>query len=254
MDLSERPRDVSQLERRHPWELARFRFFRQILVEGELEPRRVLDAGAGDAWFAQQLLALLPAEAAVTCWDAHYTPETVASLRAAASPRARFTKDRPSDRYDLIMLLDVLEHVEHDREFLAALLRENLAANGAVLVSVPAWQELFTSHDTRLRHHRRYRPSAALQLIEQSGLSVVRRGGLFHSLLVPRVVEKARELLVPSQTAAHAAPPSLSWQRGALVTRAIDLALSADNHVSLLASKAGVDLPGLSWWALCRRP
>ena len=228
MDLSERPQDASQLERRHPWEVARFRFFQQVLLDGQLEPRRVLDAGAGDAWFAQQLLSYLSADATVTCWDAHYTPETIASLRAAASPRAQFTKDRPSERYDLIMLLDVLEHVERDREFLAALLRENLAANGSVLVSVPAWQALFTSHDTRLRHHRRYRPSAALQLIEQSGLSIVRRGGLFHSLLLPRVAEKARELLVPNQTAADAAPPSLDWQRGAVVTRAIDLALSAD--------------------------
>lgn len=254
MDLSERPNHSAAAPRRHPWELARFQFFRHVLAEaGELRARRVLDAGAGDGWFSRQLLGTLPAAAHVTCWDSHYAPTLIATLACEAGPRVRFTAERPRERFELIMLLDVLEHVERDREFLEALVRENLAPAGAVLLSVPAWQPLFTTHDTRLRHYRRYAPGKAAALIAQSGLAIERRGGLFHGLLLPRVVDKVRELW--TQPAAVSGDPApLDWARGALITRAVRSLLLADNALSLLASKVGFELPGLSWWALCRKP
>ncbi len=253
MDLSERPTQGSSAQRRHPWELARFQFFRRVLTGTDVAlPSRVLDVGAGDGWFARQLLDSLPAAAAVTCWDAHYDHHMLASFTAEGGPRVHFTRERPSGHFDLIMLLDVLEHVEHDAEFLAPLVRENLAPGGTVLVSVPAWQQLFTEHDTRLRHYRRYAPRAAAALIEQSGLTIVRRGGLFHGLLLPRTAAKARELIAPP--AANGEPPALDWHGGPWVTRAVDWLLAADNQLSLLASRASVELPGLSWWALCKRP
>lgn len=251
MDLSERPSDSAATERRHPWELARYQFFRRVLRDSGLSPRRILDAGAGDGWFSQQLLEMLPSDARVTCWDAHYAPELMDAFANLAPPTMRFTKERPDEKFDLIMLLDVLEHVEGDSEFLTTLVRENLAQDGAVLISVPAWQQLFTAHDTRLRHHRRYKPADAADLIEQSGLTIVQRGGLFHALLLPRAAEKARELIAPAK---NGEAPSLEWSGGPLLTRAVSLMLEADNRVSLLASKAGLELPGLSWWALCKRP
>lgn len=251
MDLSERPDEATGRERRHPWERSRFRFFQRVLTDNKLRPQSVLDAGAGDGWFSQQLLRDLPSSAEVTCWDAHYEPAIVASLAASAGPRVHFTRERPNTRFDLIMLLDVLEHVEQDRDFLGALVRENLSDDGAVLISVPAWQQLFTSHDTLLRHHRRYEPSAAAKVIEDSGLTIIRRGGLFHSLLLPRAAEKVRELWSPEQ---RAQPAALEWSGSAALTRAVDLALAADNELSRLCATAGVELPGLSWWALCKKP
>ena len=51
MDLVELPDWVVQ---RHPWEVIRFAFFFRVLRENRLLDSRhsVLDAGAGDAWFA----------------------------------------------------------------------------------------------------------------------------------------------------------------------------------------------------------
>ncbi len=250
MDLSERPQQDSGPEQRHPWERSRFRFFENVVVEGGRLPTRVLDAGAGDGWFSQQLLRVLPAAARVTCWDAFYDPKLMAEFAAQAGPRMSFTRERPTQRFELIMLLDVLEHVEHDRDFLSTLVRDNLAEGGNVLISVPAWQQLFTKHDTLLRHYRRYAPAQARTLIEDSGLQVVTGGGLFHSLLVPRAAEKARELLAPSN---REQPASLGWTGGELLTRLVDLTLSADNRLSTLGAKVGLELPGLSWWALCKK-
>src|SRR2546427_12893865 len=72
MDLSERPAHPFH---RHPWELARFRFFRALLRDAgaDRRPQTILDVGAGDAWFAGRLLGDMPAGTRITRWDASYT-------------------------------------------------------------------------------------------------------------------------------------------------------------------------------------
>jgi hypothetical protein len=251
MDLSERPVRPASSLRRHPWETARFKFFEAVLADQSLASMHVLDAGAGDGWFARELFASLPGAARVTCWDAYYTPDLLNALRCGAGGRLEFTAQRPRELFDLILLLDVLEHVEHDHEFLATLVQENLAASGVVLISVPAWQGLFTAHDTRLRHYRRYAPHEAIRLIEQNGLTIVRQGGLFHSLLLPRVAAKLLELWRPPSAADE--PPVLDWHGGPFVTRMVEWALAQDRRVSLAAERLRLPLPGLSWWALCQK-
>ena len=59
MDLSE----VSGTnQRRHPWEVARARFFRRVLQDAGVlaAPRAVLDVGSGDGYLARELLDGLP--------------------------------------------------------------------------------------------------------------------------------------------------------------------------------------------------
>jgi len=250
MDLSERPAGAASSQR-HPWETARFNFFHRLLVEQGILAARVLDAGAGDGWFARQLLAARSAASSVVCWDAHYTTDVLATLRREAGAHLSFTAQRPAQRFDLITLLDVLEHVEHDAEFLTTLVSENLEPNATALISVPAWQGLFTAHDTRLRHFRRYAPDAAARVIEQSGLTIVRQGGLFHSLLLPRAAGKLIELLRPPSSAAE--PASLDWGGGPALTSLVEWALARDGALSFAAERVGLCLPGLSWWALCKK-
>lgn len=249
MDLSERPSGDFQ---RHPWETARARFFLRVLRDRGEETRTVLDVGAGDAWFSQQLLAQLPASSKITCWDAEYTPEAIAMLSARDAGRIEFVSQRPHGVYDLVVLLDVLEHVENEAAFLATLVRENVGPHTTVLMSVPAWQALFTSHDARLRHYRRYSSSLATRLLTDAGLVVDLSGGLFHSLVLPRAIERVRETVAPP-SANDAAPDALEWRGGKLATTAVRWALAADNALSGWAARAGVSLPGLSFWAVCHR-
>lgn len=247
MDLSERP---SRAFRRHPWELARFRFFRALLrdVGADRRPLTILDAGSGDGWFAARLLAEMPAGTRITCWDASYTPDEAARLAAASGNVIHFSAARPTGRFGLLLLLDVLEHVEHDQEFLAGLVGENLDPGTMAVVSVPAWMALYGEHDAKLNHRRRYAPAEAATLLRSAGLEVVRRGGLFHSLVVPRYLATilARRERVP---AAHV----LQWRFGAATGRLLEASLALEGRLSLLFSRAGIDVPGLSWWALCRR-
>jgi SAM-dependent methyltransferase len=235
------------LSRRHPWETARADFFLRVLRDARLlrPDLAALDVGAGDAWFAARLAQA--SGAAVTCWDAAYA----ASPPPVGLPGSLvFVSAPPPSRFDLALLLDVLEHVEDDGAFLRSVVEERLRPGASVLVSVPAWPALFSSHDRALLHHRRYRPAAARALLARSGLRIERSGGLFLSLLLPRALQTLLDRLGVRATHAHAG----EWRHGAAITSAIHALLSADGAIARLASRTPLELPGLSWWALCRRP
>lgn len=242
---------------RHPWEKARAAFFTSVVSRalGGRTGAEVLDCGAGDAFFAAELARAIRPRS-VTCWDASYDDTTVARLEqqcaADAVSTISFTRSMPTRRFDVILLLDVIEHVADDVAFVTEIVETCLEPDGGiVLVSVPAWQPLFSRHDELLRHHRRYAPGACDRVLDAAGLRIVERGGLFHSLLLPRAATVAREhaerafgRVRPLEASAAA-----TWAGGSLTTSIVDAALRLDNAVSRTAARAGVNLPGLSYWA-----
>lgn len=250
MDLAERPASEFQ---RHPWELSRWTFFTRLLKRAGLfaTTQRVLDVGSGDGWFLTELLRELPAGSSGVGWDLGYDAATFAALGLPRSDTLRFTSSEPEGRFSVLLMLDVLEHVEDDAGFLAQRLARNLAPGAHVLVSVPSWPLLYTSHDVALGHYRRYRPSGLCQLLRDAGLSIAQSGGLFHALTVPRALARLKEAVRPPRGAPRAA--ELAWDRGPLLTRAVSAALTADNGLSVACARYGLHLPGLSFWALCKR-
>ncbi|MBX3251364.1 MAG: class I SAM-dependent methyltransferase [Myxococcales bacterium] len=255
MDLRERRAGgTREATRRHPWEERRAAFFGARLASLSL-PReaRWLDAGAGDGWLATTMRRRVLPEATLTCWDAHYDDADIEEL--SASGEATFVRDRPDGPFDLVTALDVLEHVEDDGPFLAELFAR-IRPGGTLLISVPAWPMLYGPHDGSLAHYRRYRPADARRLVEGAGFVPRRQGGLFHSLLPVRVAQR----LVSRHDAEHHpdAPasdaPPLHWSAPEAATAVVLGALALDNALSAAASRLGLELPGLTWWAVCARP
>lgn len=252
MDLSERRGGAS---RRHPWETARANFFRETLRRARPfdRPLRVLDVGAGDGFLAGALQADLPPGSRMVCFDANYTDQDLADFRAA-TPDVTFTRDRPQETFDVLLLLDVIEHVPDDGAFLRDLIQGNLADEGTVVVSVPAWQGLFSKHDEALRHFRRYSPAGLRQVIDANGLAVHRFGGLFHSLMLPRAVSVLREHALRLLGKEPDLPPAADeWRAGPLISSAVDRLLALDTGFTNACARVGLSLPGLSVWAVCRR-
>lgn len=58
-------------------------------------------------------------------------------------------------KYDLIVMLDVLEHIE-DTELFLNKINNILTDSGSLIISVPAYQKLFSKHDLAMHHYRRY--------------------------------------------------------------------------------------------------
>lgn len=92
----------------------------------------------------------------------------------------------PRGAYDLIAVLDVVEHIEDDVAALAAM-RDCLAPGGKILVAVPAHQWMWSAHDVVNHHKRRYSKATLAKAIGAAGLKPS-RFGYFNSLLFPLAV------------------------------------------------------------------
>jgi len=74
-------------------------------------------------------------------------------------------------KFDLVLCLDVIEHLEHDREALS-LLRQACLPDGKLILSVPALSHLYGERDVMLGHFRRYDKKELLSKMTESGFKV----------------------------------------------------------------------------------
>jgi len=88
--------------------------------------------------------------------------------------------------YDLVAVLDVVEHIEDDVAALAAM-KSLLKPGGKILIAVPAHQWMWSAHDTVNHHHRRYSPRTLKAAIAAAGLKQEKLGWM-NSLLFPAAV------------------------------------------------------------------
>jgi SAM-dependent methyltransferase len=74
-------------------------------------------------------------------------------------------------RFDLLLLFDVLEHIEDESGFLQSV-KFHLAESGALLINVPAHQFFFSDYDRAAGHIRRYSIDQLAKVAEKNGLQV----------------------------------------------------------------------------------
>jgi SAM-dependent methyltransferase len=98
-------------------------------------------------------------------------------------------------RFDLVVALDVLEHIDRDVDSLRSL-ATCLAPGGRMLLTVPAYQWMYSGHDVVHHHRRRYDRAGLAAVVAAAGLRV-RRISYYNSLLFPLVasVRLAQRLL-----------------------------------------------------------
>lgn len=96
---------------------------------------------------------------------------------------ADFPPDKP---YDLITMMDVVEHVEDDRGLLMEA-RRRLAPGGHLLITVPAFQWLWSHHDVALHHQRRYTRATLAPVVTGAGFTIEHLT-YFNTLLFPLAV------------------------------------------------------------------
>jgi len=109
-----------------------------------------------------------------------------------------------SGPYDLILFLDVIEHLD-DPVGALALAKSLLAPGGAVLVTVPALPSLWTSHDDLNHHRRRYTRETLAAHLRQAGFAVERLRYLFQSLVPAKIAVRMLEMV----RGAKPAPPKV---------------------------------------------
>jgi SAM-dependent methyltransferase len=135
-------------------------------------PRQVLDVGAGTGFFAKMLLRDTPA-ASATCLDPGYPEEW--SEVCYDKPIA-FRRTGAVGEADVVLMMDVIEHVDDDVALVTEFARQARPRTRFV-VSVPAFQWMWSPHDDFLEHRRRYTLHGARGVLSAAGLTPV--GGFY---------------------------------------------------------------------------
>ena len=92
----------------------------------------------------------------------------------------------PDDSFDLVCLFDTIEHIPDDEQALHEVQRV-LKPGGAVFVSVPAYQWLWSQNDVTAHHFRRYTARRLRQVMVAAGL-VPARVSYFNTILLPLII------------------------------------------------------------------
>lgn len=179
------PRAYEQLiaqEGRHWWFRARRRIVRAVLRRHVPRGGRVLEVGAG----AGGNIPMLREWGAVTALEPNPLAADYLARRFGVEPvREAIPLRAPTrlGRFDTVVALDVLEHVRDDAAALRSL-RASLRPRGTLVVTVPAFEFLWSSHDVALHHERRYRKGALVARMRDAGFDI-RFASYFGVLLLP---------------------------------------------------------------------
>ena len=82
-----------------------------------------------------------------------------------------FDNNFKDDSFDIVTFLDVMEHIEDENRFLQEVKRL-IKENATIIITVPAYQWLFSNSDIFYGHYRRYNSKRLRKVLEDNGLEI----------------------------------------------------------------------------------
>jgi SAM-dependent methyltransferase len=203
-------REMAALQATHWWYRGRREIIAHMIGMLGLPPRaRILEAGCGPGGN----LAMLARFGEVSAFEPYDATRAHAIATGAANVVTGTLPDGiPFEGpFDLVCGFDVIEHVE-DHAAAVRALGNRLGPDGRLLLTVPANPALWSEHDVRNHHFRRYTREALTGIVREAGLSVTHLSS-FNSRLLPvvtttRAVQKTLKLGAKAEEAMP--PPPLN--------------------------------------------
>ena len=172
--------------------------FALINLLKEIKISTILDIGAGAGIFSKNLLRVTAAKEAI-CLDTGYDAERE---ELYLGKKIYYVRNITRSYADLVLFLDVMEHVEDDVSFLREYL-EKVNRKTHFVISVPAFQCLFSTHDIFLKHYRRYTISSIESCLSGAGLRILKSRYyflfLFPFMSATRFITKIRNNFRPKE-------------------------------------------------------
>ena len=177
---------MAELDQQHWWFRARRRILSAVIGRVVRPPKnaRILEIGCGTG----HNLSMLQRFGQVDGCEMDALARDLASLRLgrrvldAKLPELAAV---PEGEYDVVALLDVLEHVEDDMAALRSI-RRRLKPGGALLLTVPANPWMWSAHDAAHHHFRRYSKQSLERAFTEAGFQA-RMHSYFNTLLFPPI-------------------------------------------------------------------
>lgn len=259
MDIKELNVNTSkQTEKNHPWEYARAKVVMNILKKHSpaTKSKHILDVGCGDIFFLNQYCTKHPNDIPVaidTAFD-----EGIIQALSQQYPGLNvlffdhIDKVNLGDNHaDIVFLMDVIEHIEDDIQFVKELSQKPFINDDTIfLITVPAFNQLYCSHDKWLGHYRRYNQKMLRDHMQQAGLKIVEGGYFFTTLLLPRLLQKWIE---SKQKKEQEVTGIGGWNGGQFISKAYEFLLLCDYYFFRFFRIFGIKFPGLSTYAVCKR-
>lgn len=223
----------------HPWYQSRSECILGVIKK--LNPRNIADIGSADMFLTKKIRKVAPGEvfAVDLAFSQDYTTEDGIKC-------LKYINDLSDNEIDCITMMDVLEHIEDDVSFFKDAVNK-LKPDGTVLVTVPAFQFLFSAHDKKALHLRRYNRNQLLTVLQQDNIKVEYCHYFYTSLFVLRLLGSLRKKKYSGD--------SNNWKYSEKhpMTIFFKSLLNFDFYLNKILNKICVRLPGLSLVAVCRK-
>ena len=174
----------ASVEDKHWWFIARRQILEKVICRLNLPKNpQILEAGCGTGGNLQ----MLSRYGQVSAMELDEIACQLANQRQVTHVKPGSLPDNIpfTSYYDLILILDVIEHLDDDLSALEALYYK-LKPGGYLLVTVPAYKFLWSEHDEINHHKRRYQLKALKQVVKKAGYEVD-YGSYFNTFLFPLV-------------------------------------------------------------------
>lgn len=161
-------------EMKHWWIQTRFNYIEKALKKSSA-PYNIVEYGCGTGQNLRYLRTLSAQEKNITKLTGVDTalPENYAPNWIKQNDSLGRTAPKSSSEYNLLIAMDVIEHIEDDKGVLKTWI-EGLPEDATILITVPAFMSLWSYHDKFMGHYRRYTRKSLEQVCESIGLKKIK--------------------------------------------------------------------------------
>ncbi len=194
-------------------------------------PLTIVDVGSGSGFFAISLEKEFREKIKkVYLVDINYTAEEIAVTQNDKIQKTLRIPDEIEN--GLVILMDVLEHLEDDLKMLKDIKAASVGNNNHFFITVPAFYSLWSGHDVYLGHYRRYKIDTLNKVLNEAKYNIENTYYLYGSLF-PMVwtVRKMQNILKQKEATSNMKPFSPLLNKILLGITSIDMKLATGNKV-----------------------
>lgn len=160
----------NEIEKKHWWWEGRRELLRVIL--NNKKPKKILDVGCGTGETLSFMKTIFPK---AELYGIDTSKRAIRYSKQRGHKNILYSKAEKlpfkNNAFDVVMFLDVLEHIEDDQAVISEAKRV-LKKNGIIIITSPGLSFIWSAHDTEQGHKRRYTRREIRKLATNSGLTV----------------------------------------------------------------------------------